>query len=120
MCESEILVAVISDTHRLLRPEAIAAPRGADVIIHAGDVGHAEPIEEPRGVAPTFMVRGKRISSAGVPLKSGDCAMPIPDCAACAKRRLRDEPLQKIAEAVWPEDLSCARPCRWFARVADF
>jgi hypothetical protein len=56
---------------------------------------------------------------AGVPVKSADCAMPIPDCAACATRRPQDEPPRKIAGAVWPEDLSCARPCRWFARAAD-
>ena len=52
-------------------------------------------------------------------VKSGDCAMPIPACAACATRRRRDEPPRKIAGAVWPADLSCARPCRWFARAAD-
>ena len=55
---SEIVVGVISDTHGLLRPEAIRALRGADMIIHAGDVGHPAVIEELRGVAPTFVVRG--------------------------------------------------------------
>ena len=58
MRESEILVGVISDTHGLLRPEAISALRGSDLIIHAGDVGNPEVIEELRGVAPTFIVRG--------------------------------------------------------------
>lgn len=55
---SNIVVGVISDTHGLLRPEAISALQGADVIIHAGDVGNPEVIEELRGVAPTFVVRG--------------------------------------------------------------
>jgi putative phosphoesterase len=58
MRESEIVVGIISDTHGLLRPEAIRALRGADMIIHAGDVGNPEVIEELRGVAPTFVVRG--------------------------------------------------------------
>jgi uncharacterized protein len=58
MHESEIVVGVISDTHGLLRPEAISALRGADMIIHAGDVGNPEVIEELRSVAPTFVVRG--------------------------------------------------------------
>ena len=58
MRESEIRVGVISDTHGLLRPEAISALRGSDLIIHAGDVGNPELIEELRGVAPTFIVRG--------------------------------------------------------------
>ena len=51
-------MGVISDTHGLLRPEAISALRGSDLIIHAGDVGNPEVIEELRGVAPTFIVRG--------------------------------------------------------------
>jgi uncharacterized protein len=55
---SDIVVGVISDTHGLLRPEAIRALRGADMIIHAGDVGSPAVIEELRGVAPTFVVRG--------------------------------------------------------------
>jgi putative phosphoesterase len=54
----EILVGVISDTHGLLRPEAIAALRGADLIIHAGDVGAPEVIDALRNLAPTFVVRG--------------------------------------------------------------
>jgi uncharacterized protein len=55
---SETLVGVISDTHGLLRPEAVAALTGADLIIHAGDVGKPEVIEELRAIAPTFAVRG--------------------------------------------------------------
>src|SRR5262245_14589019 len=54
----EILVGVISDTHGLLRPEAIAALRGADLIIHAGDVGAPDVIDALRNLAPTFVVRG--------------------------------------------------------------
>jgi len=54
----EILVGVISDTHGLLRPEAIAALRGADLIVHAGDVGAPEVIDALRNLAPTFAVRG--------------------------------------------------------------
>jgi uncharacterized protein len=54
----EILVGVISDTHGLLRPEAVAALRGADLIIHAGDVGAPEVIDALRKQAPTFVVRG--------------------------------------------------------------
>ena len=49
---------MISDTHGLLRPEALAALAGADVIIHAGDVGSPEVIERLRAIAPTFVVRG--------------------------------------------------------------
>jgi putative phosphoesterase len=58
MSASEIIVGVISDTHGLLRPQAIAALRGSDMIIHAGDVGGAEVINRLGGIAPTFVVRG--------------------------------------------------------------
>jgi uncharacterized protein len=58
MLGGEILVGVISDTHGLIRPEAVAALRGADLIIHAGDVGAPEVIDELRNLAPTFVIRG--------------------------------------------------------------
>src|SRR5205814_9698753 len=54
----EILVGVISDTHGLLRPEAVAALKGTDLIIHAGDVGVPDVIDALRNLAPTFVVRG--------------------------------------------------------------
>src|SRR4030095_7855206 len=51
-------VGVISDTHGLLRPEAIAALKGSDLIVHAGDVGRREVIEQLQDLAPTYAVRG--------------------------------------------------------------
>jgi len=54
----EITVGVISDTHGLMRPEAVEALRGSDLIIHAGDVGKPDVIAQLRAVAPTFVVRG--------------------------------------------------------------
>jgi putative phosphoesterase len=51
-------VGLISDTHGLMRPEALAALQGSDLIIHAGDVGAPEIIEQLRGVAPVIAVRG--------------------------------------------------------------
>ena len=53
-----MLIGIISDTHGLLRPEAVLALRGSDLIIHAGDVGHPEILDELRLIAPTFAVRG--------------------------------------------------------------
>jgi hypothetical protein len=58
MSRAETLVGVISDTHGLLRPQAVAALRGVDLIVHAGDVGRPEVIEELRRLAPTHAVRG--------------------------------------------------------------
>jgi len=53
-----LCVGLISDTHGLLRPEALAELRGSDLIVHAGDVGSAEILDVLRAVAPTFAVRG--------------------------------------------------------------
>ncbi|MFL6798500.1 MAG: metallophosphoesterase family protein [Xanthobacteraceae bacterium] len=55
---SQVNVGVISDTHGLIRPEALAALRGCTLIIHAGDVGRPAVLEALRKIAPTFAVRG--------------------------------------------------------------
>jgi putative phosphoesterase len=51
-------IGVISDTHGLVRPEALRALRGADLIVHAGDVGAPEVLEALRAIAPVVAVRG--------------------------------------------------------------
>ena len=51
-------VGVVSDTHGLLRPEAIEALAGAEVILHAGDVGVREVLDGLSALAPLFAVRG--------------------------------------------------------------
>ena len=53
-----MLVGIISDTHGLMRPEAITALHGSDLIIHAGDVGRPEVIDQLKAIAPTHAVRG--------------------------------------------------------------
>jgi putative phosphoesterase len=53
-----IRVGVISDTHGLLRPEALLALRGADHLVHAGDIGKPEVLGELRTLAPLTAVRG--------------------------------------------------------------
>jgi len=55
---NQIIVGVISDTHGLLRPEAVGALRGSDYIIHAGDVGDAEILKQLNAIAPLTAVRG--------------------------------------------------------------
>ena len=51
-------VGVISDTHGLLRLEAITALQGSDFIIHAGDIGKPEIIESLSEIAPVTVVHG--------------------------------------------------------------
>ena len=52
------LVGLISDTHGLLRPEALRALDGSDMIVHAGDVGKPEILDSLRLLAPVVAVRG--------------------------------------------------------------
>jgi uncharacterized protein len=54
----EVALGVISDTHGLLRPEAVDVLRGSDLILHAGDVGSIDILEELRRIAPVKAVRG--------------------------------------------------------------
>jgi putative phosphoesterase len=51
-------VGVLSDTHGLLRPEAVSALRGSDLILHAGDVGKPEVLASLRALAPVVAIRG--------------------------------------------------------------
>jgi uncharacterized protein len=64
-------IGLISDTHGLLRPEALVALRGSDLIIHAGDVGKPEIIGQLRALAPLVAIRGN--------IDRGDWASQLPE-----------------------------------------
>ena len=53
-----MVIGVISDTHGLLRPEMVAALRGVEHILHAGDVGDIAILEKLREIAPVTAIRG--------------------------------------------------------------
>jgi hypothetical protein len=86
----ETIVGVISDTHGLLRPEAIAALRGSDIIIHAGDVGRREVLDALRALAPTHAVRGN--------VDTQEWAAKLPATEVVAVGPLRFWVLHDIAE----------------------
>lgn len=56
--QDKYLVGIISDTHGLMRPEALKALVGADLILHAGDIGRPEVLDALRTIAPVVAVRG--------------------------------------------------------------
>lgn len=58
MSDQATTIGVISDTHGLLRPEALAALQGVDRILHAGDVGDPEILVALSKTAPVVAVRG--------------------------------------------------------------
>jgi putative phosphoesterase len=53
-----MLIGLISDTHGLMRESALAALRGVDLILHAGDVGRLDVLDALRGLAPVNAVHG--------------------------------------------------------------
>ena len=55
---SHALIGLISDTHGLIRPEALQALRGSDLIIHCGDIGDPVVLEALRTLAPVRAIRG--------------------------------------------------------------
>jgi putative phosphoesterase len=63
-------VGLISDTHNLLRPQALEFLRGSDLILHAGDICSAEVLERLRELAPVVAVRGNN--------DTGDWAHALP------------------------------------------
>ena len=78
----EFVLGVISDTHGLLRPEALDALRGSDMIIHAGDIGKPEVIDRLGEVAPTHVVRGN------VDKGSWAAALPMSELVELGEHRL--------------------------------
>jgi putative phosphoesterase len=64
-------IGIISDTHSLLRPEAIKRLAGVDHIIHAGDIGAPEVIKGLQRIAPITAVRGN--------IDAGEWAKNYPD-----------------------------------------
>lgn len=66
-------IGLISDTHGLLREEALDALRGSDLIIHAGDIGDPKILEALRQIAPVVAVRGN--------VDTADWAKSLPETA---------------------------------------
>ena len=64
-------IGIISDTHGLVRPEAIAALRGVDMILHAGDIGASQVLKTLNEIAPVVAVRGNN--------DKGEWAEALPD-----------------------------------------
>ena len=58
MAQKPNIIGLISDTHGLLRDEALRALQGSELIIHAGDVGKPEILDALQSLAPVVAVRG--------------------------------------------------------------
>lgn len=73
-----VVVGLISDTHGLLRPSVHEALKGVSMILHAGDVGGPEILEELRIIAPVYAVFGNT-DPVGDPNLSQEVVIPVAD-----------------------------------------
>src|SRR5579864_1781705 len=81
MSAGEHVVGLISDTHGLLRPEALDALQSSDFIVHAGDIGDVAILERLSRIAPVTAVRGNN--------DQGAWAAVLPDIARLDVRARR-------------------------------
>ena len=72
------VIGVISDTHGLIRPEALDALQGVDLIIHAGDIGKPEVIDALKEIAPLVAIKGNN--------DTGMWAKRLPDTTSVKRR----------------------------------
>lgn len=87
-------IGIISDTHGLLRPEAMEALEDSDLILHAGDVGKLEILEELSTLAPVHAVHGNTDGGKVRELLAHDLMVDL----GSADGRLLDEgPLGPVA-----------------------
>ena len=90
MAARRLRIGLISDTHGLLRPQALAALAGVDRIIHAGDIGNAQILQALAQIAPVDAVRGNN--------DKGPWAEEIPDAQTLDYDGVRIHLLHDIKE----------------------
>lgn len=98
-----MLVGLISDTHGLLRPEAAAALRGVERIIHAGDVGRPEILDALRAIAPVTAVRGNADFEAWADVLPFEATLDLDGCRIYVLhdlKQLRADPASEGVRAV--------------------
>ena len=83
-------IGLVSDTHGLVRPEALAALKGSEVIIHAGDVGKPEVLQLLRKIAPVIAIRGNNDRHAW--------AQKIPDLLNLYINRVKIQVIHNVNE----------------------
>jgi len=100
---SRAVVGVISDTHGLLRPAAVAALAGVDMIVHAGDIGSAAILDELGKIAPVVAVRGnndREAWAASVPETVTTALAGVRLCVVHDLKSLRGDPASQGVDVV--------------------
>jgi putative phosphoesterase len=97
------VVGVIADTHGLLRPEAVAALKDVDLIVHAGDIGSAAILDELGKIAPVLAVRGNNDRdgwAAAVPEIVTTMIAGVRLCVVHELKTLQGDPTARGADVV--------------------
>jgi putative phosphoesterase len=90
-------IGLISDTHGLLRPEATAFLRGSDLIVHAGDIGHADILGELATLAPVTAVRGNNDQGAWAESIAETEVLEVGEICVCVVHDLAELALDPLA-----------------------
>jgi putative phosphoesterase len=93
------LAGVISDTHGVMRRDALDALRGCDLIIHAGDVGSAAVLESLAEIAPVHAVRGN--------VDTGSWAADLPLVQIVPVEEIRIQVVHRIADLQLEAGVRC-------------
>jgi uncharacterized protein len=88
--EARVKIGVISDTHGLMRPQALQALRGSELILHAGDIGAPTILEQLEAIAPVTAIRGNNDTDAW--------AMQIPERVDLELEGVRVHMLHNVKE----------------------
>ena len=94
---AEVTIGVISDTHGLLRPEALAALRGSDCIIHAGDIGDPAILTQLGKLAPVTAIRGNVDREAWAKKIPSSHVLEVHDVTICILHNLNELDLKPEA-----------------------
>jgi uncharacterized protein len=97
------IIGLISDTHGVIRPQALEALRDVELIIHAGDIGKPEVIDALKAVAPVVAIRGNN--------DTGAWAKPLPETRSVQSGAVRLFVIHNVQE------FSCGRAGRRFQVV---
>ena len=93
-------IGVISDTHGLLRPEALDFLAGCDHIVHGGDIGNAAILERLADIAPLTVVRGNNDRDAWARAIPSSATLRIGDVALHAIHDLKELDIDPVAAGV--------------------
>ncbi len=93
-------VGLISDTHGLLRPEATEFLRGSDCIVHAGDIGDPQILEQLAELAPVTAVRGNNDFGAWAERLGDTARVEIGDVVVYAIHDLSQARLEPVASGI--------------------